>query len=88
MTTRTLQHVVDMLNAFPARNGVSTTLNPRIVLGKPNLTKNYQAHLHPDVPNAAAPRTNEMIALEPSGNVQGGWYFQNLETGDQLHARS
>jgi len=28
------------------------------------------------------------IALGPPLNVQGGWYFQNLETGDQLHARS
>ena len=32
--------------------------------------------------------TVEGIALGPSGNVQGGWYFQNLERGDQLHARS
>ena len=98
MTTRALEHVVSVLNAFPAKNGVSNTLSPRnIVLGRPDLNRKelllefgtyVQVHLHPSVSNNTAPRTVEGIALGPSGNVQGGWYFQNLETGDQLHARS
>ena len=98
MTTRALEHVVSILNAFPAKNGVSNTLSPRnIVLGRPDLTQKelllefgtyVQVHLHPSVSNTTAPRTVEEIALGPSGNVQGGWYFQNLETGDQLYARS
>ena len=98
MTTRALQHVVNMLNAFPVRNGVSTTLSSRyIVQGKPDLSRKelllefgtyVQVHLHPNVSNTAASRTVEAIALGSSGNVQGSWYFQNLETGDQLHARS
>jgi len=98
MTTRALEHVVNMLNALPAKNGVSTTLSPRnIVQGRPDLSKNelllefgtyVQVHLHPGISNTTAARTVEGIALGPSGNVQGGWYFQNLETGDQLHACS
>jgi len=98
MTTRALEHVVNMLYAFSAKNGVSTTLSPRnIVQDRPDLSKNelllefgtcLQVHLHPGVSNTTAPRTVEGIALGPTGNVQGDWYFQNLETGDQLHARS
>jgi len=59
MTTRALQHVVNMLNAFPTKNGVSTTLSLRnIVQGKPDLSRKelllefepyVQVHLHPDV---------------------------------------
>ena len=40
MTTRALEHVVNMLYAFSAKNGVSTTLSPRnIVQGRPDLKK-------------------------------------------------
>jgi len=86
MTTRALEHVVNMLNAFPAKNGISATLSPRnIVQGRTDLSKNelllefgtyVQVHLHPGVSNTTAPRTVEGIAMGPSGNVQGGWYYK------------
>ena len=85
MTTRALEHVVSILNAFPAKSGVSNTLSPRkLAQGRSDLKRNelllefgtyVQIHLHLGVSNTTAPRTIEGIALGPFGNVQGGWYF-------------
>jgi len=37
--------------------------------------------------NTNQPRTVGAIALHPSNNLQGGWYFMSLDTGRRIHRR-
>ena len=85
------------LNAFPPRGGISTTLSPRaIVTGQ---TVHHDRHCkyefgqyvqtHEPHDNTMAPRTVGAIALRPTGNAQGSYYFFSLDSGrviNRLHA--
>ena len=81
------------LNAFPHPDGVSNTLSPRnIVTGHGiDFTKHCRiefgayAQVHEDHDNSMAPRTVGAIALRPTGNEHGSYYFFNLNTGRLLN---
>ena len=77
------------LNCFPTHNGVSDSLSPcSIVSGQ---CINYLKHcrlefgtyvqVHEAHDNSMVSRTTGTIALRPTGNAQGGYYFMSLTTG-------
>ena len=77
------------LNCFPHKDGIHPTLSPRtIVMGT---TINYDKHcrvpfgtyiqVHEQHNNSMASCTSSAIALRPSGNSQGSYYFLNLHSG-------
>ena len=81
------------LNMFPPHDGVSDTLSPHALLTGFNL--NYNKHCHPQF--SAYVQTHEehdnsmqshttggAIALCPTGNQQGGYYFMSLTSGHRL----
>jgi hypothetical protein len=81
------------LNAFPHPDGVSDILSPRnIVTG---LSIDFQRHcrlefgaytqVHEDHDNSMSPRTTGALALRPTGNAQGSYYFFSLNTGRLLN---
>ena len=81
------------LNMFPRKGGVSRTLSPRALLtGK---TWSYTTHCklefgdyvqtHEEHDNSMAARTIGAIALRPTGNTQGGYFFFSLTTGRILN---
>ena len=80
------------LNSFPIRNGVSEHLSPReIVTGhKLEFDKHCQLEYgkyvktHEEHDNSMSSRTTGAIALRPTGNSQGGFYFMSLSTGKRL----
>ena len=84
------------LNAFPAINGISDQRSPRNIIT--GATIDYHLHCklecgsyvqtHEAHGNNMQPRTIGAIALWPTGNVQGGFYFYNLSTGDIISRRS
>lgn len=85
------------LNAFPHHNGISPNLSPRaIIIGD---AVDYHSHCrfeygqyvqtHEEHDNTMLTRTTGAIALRPTGNHQGGFYFMSLTTGrilNQQHA--
>jgi len=81
------------LNMFPANDGVSSTQSPRrIMTGQ---SSDYGLHcklqfgeyvqVHESHDNSMKARTTGGIALRPTGNVQGGYYFMSLSTGKRLN---
>jgi hypothetical protein len=90
-----VEHANQLLNMFPARNGVLlSTLSPlTIMTGRQ--TPNYDdmkiefgsyAQVFEDNQgtNTVRARTTGAIALGPTGNAQGGFYFLSLVTGRKL----
>ena len=81
------------LNMFPANDGVSSTLSPRrIMTGQQcdytlhgQLQYGEYAQVHESHDNSMSSRTTGAIALRPTGNVQGGYYFLSLSTGKRLN---
>ena len=83
-------------NAFPIDSGISDSLSPStIVTGRQPLNFNnlkvtfgtfVQIHLHNYPTNTMQPRTINAIALNPTGNTQGSYYFMNLDTGRRMSA--
>jgi hypothetical protein len=81
------------LNSFPPSDGVSKVLSPRaIVVG---LELNFKKHCqlefgqyvqtHEEHNNSMASRTAGAIALRPTGNAQGGYYFYSLTSGRRIN---
>ena len=76
------------LNMFPRKGGVSKTLSPRTLLS--GQTWSYTTHCklefgdnvqtHEEHDNSMATRTIGAIALHPTGNTQGGYFFFSLAT--------
>ena len=88
------KRAVFWVNAFPALDGISTTLSPHtIVTGQ---TLNHDRHCsydnvqtHEEHDNSMAPRTVGALALRLTGNAQGCFYFFSLDSIriiNQLHA--
>jgi len=81
------------LNSFPYDKGVSKDLSPRtIITGQSvDFVKHckYQfgeyVHAHEESNNGMGPRTVGALALRPTGNAQGNWYFMSLLTGRRLN---
>jgi len=81
------------LNVFPKKNGVSDTLSPRAIITGQDLDFNKHCVLefgeyvqtHEISDNTMRPRTIGAIALRPTGNAQGGYYFMSLNTGRRIN---
>ena len=81
------------LNAFPHADGVSDMLSPRAIMSGLGIDHNKHcrieygayAQVHEDHDNTMAPRTTGAIALRPTGNNQGSYYFYHLNTGRLLN---
>ena len=78
---------------FPRKGGISKTMSPRTLLT--GLTMNYNRHCrlefgeyvqtHEEHDNSLNPRTIGALALRPTGNVQGGYFFFSLTTGKVIN---
>lgn len=77
------------LNCFPHDDGISDKISPREIMTNTKLDYNKHCRLefgayvqtHEDHDNSMDARTIGAIALRPTGNAQGGYYFFNLMTG-------
>ena len=89
MIIEIVYHSVFWLNSFPAEDGISPKLSPcAIVIGT---LIDYNKHcklefgtyvqVHEEHDNSMATRTTGAIALRPTGNKQGGYYFYSLTSG-------
>jgi hypothetical protein len=89
-------NVVKLLNFFPTKGGVYDTLSPNTIVSVETL--DYKKHLslqlgqyyqEEDNPhNSQIARTNGVISLGPSGNIQGGFKFMALNSGKKIVRRS
>ena len=80
-------------NSFPPEGGVSATLSPRAIVT--GLDVDYIKHCqldfgtyvqtHEEHTNSMAARTVGAIAMRPTGNEQGGYFFFSLNTGRRLN---
>jgi hypothetical protein len=94
MMRAAIENANKSLNQFPAKNGVSDTLSPlTIMTGRPTPDYNdmkiefgaYAQVFEANEPtNTVKARTTGAIALTPTGNAQGGYYFLSLATGRKL----
>ena len=87
-------NVVNMLNYFPTKGGISNTLIPKIIMSDETL--DYQKHLciqigqyfqvHKEYSprNIKATSNRGAIFLGPSGNLQGGFKFLALKFAKTL----
>ena len=81
------------LNCFPRQDSASDTLSPRTIITGMHIdfTKHCRAEfgtyaqVHEDHDNSMSTRTTGAIALRPTGNTQGGYYFYSLTTGRRLN---
>jgi hypothetical protein len=93
LTIELVYYSVFWLNSFPPRDGISTTMSPRTILSGMSLDYNKHCKLefgtyvqtHENHDNSMATRTTGAIALRPTGNMQGGYYFYSLTTGRRLN---
>jgi hypothetical protein len=77
------------LNAFPHEGGISDTLSPCTIMTGKIIDYNKHcrimfgayAQVHEEHDNSMLARTTGAIALRPTGNEQGGFYFMSLSTG-------
>jgi len=99
MVTSMVTASFSRLNDLPAPDGVSCEISPStIVTGRPSPDYNVitsvsfgtyvQAHDEPDPTNDMTTRTTSAIALHPTGNEQGAYYFMSLSTGERINRRS
>jgi hypothetical protein len=89
-----IAHATSSLNQFPNKNGISDTLSPlTIVTGRGNVDYNKLAlefgeyvlvFEDNDPTNTLKARNTPAIALNPTGNAQGDYYFMSLVTGRRL----
>jgi hypothetical protein len=85
------------INAFPAKGGVSATVSPRTVLtGERFDYKKHcriafgayaQVHDEPTPSNSQFARTSGAICLGPASNLQGGYHFLHLTSGQKITRR-
>jgi hypothetical protein len=98
LTIHIVLNVVNVLNYFPAKGGVSETLSPRTIMSGEPLDYNKHLSLHvgqycqvheeENPRNSQIARTKGAICLGPSGNLQGGFKFMALNTGKKIVRRS
>ena len=91
-------HTLISINQLPSNNGLSNTLSPStLITGEPtpdfnNIIKlnfgDYVLTPPGKTKNDQSPRRIGAIALYPSKNASGGWYFMSLVTGQILHRYS
>jgi hypothetical protein len=81
------------LNSFPPDSGISDILSPRAIITGSSI--DFQKHcqlefgayaqVHEEHNNTMVTRTVGAIALRPTGNDQGGYYFFSLTSGRVLN---
>ena len=83
-------------NSLPNLRGISPHLSPSsLVTGEAapdyhlvsTLDFGDYVHIYEGTSNKMEPRTQPAIALYPSGNLTGGWFFMSLLTGKSIHRR-
>ena len=85
-------NAVFWLNCFPHKKGIHNTLSPQTIgMGsKIDFNKHYRIQfetymqMHQQHNNSLLPRTAGAIALCPTGNEQGSYYFLSLHTGKRV----
>lgn len=93
MVIESAKREVFWLNAFPNTNGISKTLSPRTIITGDTLS--YTRHCkfdfgeyvqtHEQHGNDMSTRTVGALALRPTGNMQGGFYFFSLSSGQVIN---
>lgn len=88
-----VHYSVFWLNCFAPINGISEKLSPRAIVT--GIAIDYDKHCmlqfgtyvqtHEEHNNSMLSRTTGAIAMRPTGNVQGGYYFMSLTTGRRLN---
>ena len=76
------------LNVLPAHAGVSTTMSPQSIITGMELCKiqtGKYVQTHEKGDNTLKFRTVGAIALRPTGNAQGGYFYLSLKTGRRLN---
>jgi hypothetical protein len=81
------------LNSFPNQNGISSEYSPHtFVVGQQIDYHNHcqlefgaYVQTREDHDNSMISRTTGALALRPTGNVQGGYFFLSLTTGCRLN---
>ena len=84
------------LNCFPNAQGISPNLSPRTIVTGLHIDFNrhcrYQfgeyVQTHEEHDNSMLSRTIGALALRPTGNLQGSFYFLSLSTGRVLNRLS
>ena len=81
------------LNSVPQKNGFASKLSPRTIMTGQKL--DFKRHCrfqfgqyvqtHEEHNNSMSPRTVGALALRPTGNAQGSYYFMSLSTGRVLN---
>ncbi len=94
MVTEITKHVMQCLNRFPWKNGVSREMSPNtLVTGKPmpdynNMRIEFGAYAQVfkdnTLTNTTKSRMVGAIALTATGNASGDYYFLSLATGAKL----
>ena len=84
---------VFLLNSVPQKNGLASKLSPRTIVTGQKL--DFKRHCrfqfgqyvqtHEEHNNSMSPRTVGALALRPTGNAQGSFYFMSLSTGRVLN---
>jgi hypothetical protein len=93
MTKSLVKEVVSLLNAFPSKDGISSTLSPAAIVegrekedfNKPRISHGSYAMVHKGTTNTMKRRSVPALALQHSNN-RGGHYFMSLYTGKRLHS--
>ena len=99
MVMELAKHAVYWLNSFPHKDGISEHLSPREIMTGEQIDYNRHCkyefgdyvQTHEPHDNTMAARTTGAIALRPTGNRQGSFYFMSLVTGrviNRNHATS
>ena len=83
------KRVMFFFNAFPPKDGISDTMSPRTIVT--GLTLDYDQHCqyafgeyvqaHEEHDNSMKTRTVGTLAMRPTGNAQGSYYFLSLDSG-------
>jgi len=81
------------LNSLPSESGISSTLIPKaLVMGhKPDYPNHCKLEFstyvqtHEARNNSMVPRTVGALALHPTSNLQGGYYFYSLDSGKRIN---
>ena len=85
-------NVMFWLNCFPHKDGIHATLSPCTIITGSNISHNEHCRLqfgsymqvHEQHNNSMAMRTSGAIALHPTGNAQGSYYFLSLHFGKRV----
>jgi hypothetical protein len=94
MTIHIVLNVVKLLIFFPTKEGVSDTLIPKTIMSGEtlhykkhlslHLRQYFQVHEEDNPRSSQITRTKGVISLGPSGNLQGGFKFMALNSGNKI----